>query len=109
MNGIGKIAVIGDEGSVELFAAAGADTFPTSNEADTLRTLKSLVAKNYAVIYITENVAVFVEKQLGELKKVPFPVVIPITSASGGNGFGLKNIKRNVEKAIGADILSDSV
>lgn len=101
----GKIAVLGDGDSVELFKAAGADVFTADNELNALNALKKLVKEKYAIVFVTENIAVMLQKQIEELKTQPFPVVIPIPSASGSNGFGLAGIKRDVEKAVGVDIL----
>jgi V/A-type H+-transporting ATPase subunit F len=100
----GKIAVLGDGDSVELFKAAGAEVFTADNEMNALQTLKRLVSEKYAIVFVTENIAVMLEKQIEELKSQPFPVVIPIPSASGTNGFGMAGISRDVEKAVGVDI-----
>ncbi|MCI9031548.1 MAG: V-type ATP synthase subunit F [Clostridia bacterium] len=105
----GKIAVLGDRDSVELFVAAGADVYGASTEFEAISALKKLEADGYAVVFVTENVAALIPKQIDAIKAKPFPVVIPIPSAAGSNGFGMSGVKRDVEKAIGADILfSDS-
>ena len=105
----GKIAVLGDRDSVELFVAAGADVYGASTEFEAISALKKLEADGYAVVFVTENVAAIIPKQIEAIKAKPFPVVIPIPSAAGSNGLGMSGVKREVEKAIGADILfSDS-
>ena len=38
-------------------------------------------------------------------KTVPFPAIIPIPNAEGSLGLGMKGIRDNIEKAIGADLL----
>ena len=101
----GKIAVLGDRDSVELFVAAGADIYDASTEFEAIDGLKKLEASGYAVIFVTENIAALIPKQIEAVKSKPFPVVIPIPSAAGSNGFGMAGVKRDVEKAIGADIL----
>ena len=58
-----------------------------------------------AVIYITEPAAELVEETIAVYKTEPFPAIIPIPNRFGSKGIGLKGIKDNIEKAIGADIL----
>ena len=100
----GKIAVIGDKDSVLAFKAVGVDTFASSSmfeTSDLLRRLKD----DYAVIFITENLAREVGDMIKKLKSRAYPAVIPIPDSSGSTGFGLEGIRADVEKAIGADIL----
>ena len=102
----GKIAVIGDKDSVLAFKAVGMETFYAGNQYeanDLLRELKD----DYAVIFITEDLAAAVADTINKLKTRAYPAVIPIPGANGSNGFGQNGIHRDVEKAIGADILFD--
>ncbi|MCI8458130.1 MAG: V-type ATP synthase subunit F [Clostridia bacterium] len=100
----GKIAVIGDKDSVLAFKAVGMDTFSATNVFETNDLLKRL-KDDYAVIFITETLAEQAADTLEKLKSRPYPAVIPIPGAGGSNGYGKQSIKRDVEKAIGADIL----
>lgn len=105
MQKTGKIAVLGDKDSIELFRAAGADTFSAKNEFEANDILKRLVKEDYAIIYVTEDVAALVPERIAKFKTSPFPAVIPIPSAGGSNGFGMRGVKADVEKAIGADVI----
>lgn len=100
----GKIAVIGDKDSVLAFKAVGVEPFAAGNmfEAnDTLRKIKD----EYAVIFVTEDLCEQIADTLNKLKSRAYPVVIPIPGSRGGTGYGERSIHRDVEKAIGADIL----
>jgi V/A-type H+-transporting ATPase subunit F len=102
---LNKIAVIGDKDSVLAFSAVGADVFD-ANSADTARELvRELSAKGYAVILITEQLAEIISDTLMRAKAKPFPAIVPIPSAKGSTGFGIAGIKKDVEKAIGTDII----
>lgn len=101
----GKIAVLGDKDSVELFRAAGAQVKCAENEFEAARALKEATDEGCAVIFVTENVAALISEKIEESKSEPFPIVIPIPSALGSNGMGMKGVRKDVEKAIGADIL----
>jgi len=100
----GKIAVIGDKDLILAFKAIGMDVFSadTANEAEKL--VKSL-AKEYAIIFITEDLAQQIDQLLTKYKTKAYPAIIPIPSSHGTTGYGIEGIKRDVEKAIGTDIL----
>lgn len=100
----GKIAVIGDKDSILAFKAVGAETFAANGMFEVNDLLKQL-KDDYAVIFITEDLAVQVEDTLEKLKSRAYPAVIPIPGTNGSNGYGMKSIRKDVEKAIGADIL----
>lgn len=102
----GKIAVIGDAESVTAFRAIGADTFAANDSYKATDILRDLIRGDYAVIFITENLACNMETELETLKARPFPVVIPVPCGEGVSGYGMKAVKRDVEKAIGVDILN---
>ncbi len=106
MEKTGKIAVIGDSESVTAFLAIGASVHSVTDEyqaADVLRKLAK--TDEYAVILVTENYAAKMEALMQKLKEQPYPAVLSIPGATGSNGFGLAGLKKDVEKAVGVDIL----
>ncbi len=100
-----KMAVIGDKDSILGFKALGVATYPVRGEEETPRVLSRVARENYAVICITENVAGQVLPQLEELNKKLLPAILFIPNNQGTLGLGMEQIRRNAEKAIGADIL----
>ncbi|MEG2273704.1 MAG: V-type ATP synthase subunit F [Clostridia bacterium] len=98
------IAVVGDKDSVLAFKAIGLDVFPVDGEMEAREQVK-LVARNYNVIFITEQIAEQIDSLLARYKARPYPVIVPIPSAEGNSGFGMKGITSDVEKAIGSNIL----
>ena len=104
MDSNAKIAVIGDGDAVLAFKAVGADVFPTRGTVDAEETLKRL-ARTYTVILITEDIAETLSALIARYKVRPYPAIIPIPTATGGTGFGMRGISADVEKAIGSDIL----
>lgn len=101
----GKIAVMGDKDSILAFKAVGAEVFTAANVFEANETLKRLTAGEYAVVFVTEDIAELIPDTLGKLKTRTYPAVIPIPSSGGSTGLGMRGIKSDVEKAIGADIL----
>lgn len=106
MEKTGKIAVIGDGESVTAFMAIGAAVFGVKDEYDAADTLRRLAKSNeYAVILVTENYAAKMEQLMQKLKERPYPAVLCVPGVTGSNGFGMKGVRKDVEKAVGVDIL----
>ena len=100
-----KIGVIGDYDSICGFGALGMDIFPVNDMDTGGKTLKSLAENGYGIIYITEE---YIEKMPALFEKyqeAQVPAVIPIPSCKGATGFGIGNVKRYVEQAVGSDII----
>ena len=60
---------------------------------------------SFAVIYITEELAVTITDDMNLYKDKTLPAVVMIPSKNGSLGYGMSNIKKSVERAVGADIL----
>ena len=60
---------------------------------------------DYAVIFITEQVAATIEETIERYNKQVLPAVILIPSNQGTLNIGLKRISDSVEKAVGVNIL----
>ena len=101
-----KIAVLGDKDSVLGFKALGLDVFPAESAEEAKRTLHALAKENYAVVYLTEGYAAHMEAELERYKDALTPAIILIPGKDGSLGIGMANVKRAVERAVGADILS---
>ena len=52
-----KIAVVGDRDTVLAFKSLGVDVFPVLNEREANFTITRLANENYAVIFVTEQIA----------------------------------------------------
>ena len=100
-----KVAVVGEKDSILGFKALGVATYPVTGGDEAARALQEIVREKVAVICITEAIAEKVQPQIEELNKKLLPAVVLIPNNQGTLGLGMKQIKKNAEKAIGADIL----
>lgn len=57
------------------------------------------------MIFITEPLFAQCGEAIEQYKQESFPAIIPIPDSHGSTGVAMAQIKSNVEKAIGADIL----
>ncbi|HHW49564.1 MAG TPA: V-type ATP synthase subunit F [Clostridiaceae bacterium] len=100
-----KIGVIGDKDSVLGFKAVGLSVFPVTRSQEAEEILHKLAEEQYAVIYITEQIAKDIISSIDSYKDKRFPAIIPIPGNQGSLGIGMECIKKSVERAVGADIL----
>ena len=100
-----RIAVMGDKDSVLGFKALGLDVFPVESLDDARHTLHRIAKEDYAVVYLAEQLAVQMEADVNRYKDALTPAIILIPGKEGSLGLGMANIKKSVERAVGADIL----
>lgn len=101
-----KIGIIGDRDSVLGFMALGFSVHEAQGSADAADRLDQLVRSGeYAVIFVTEELALGMQEDMARYKDMPLPAITVIPGASGGTGYGMASIKSAVERAVGADIL----
>lgn len=100
-----KIAVMGDRDSVLGFRALGLETFSSEELSESRRTLHRLARNDYAVIYITEQLASQLSADIDRYKDSVTPAIILIPGKSGSLGLGSSALQSAVERAVGADIL----
>ena len=100
-----KIAAMGDKDSVLGFKALGLNVFPVDDVEQARHTLHRLAKEEYAVVYLTEQFAAQMEADIARYKDELTPAVILIPGKEGSLGMGMANIKKSVERAVGADIL----
>ena len=100
-----KIAAVGNKESVLGFKAIGIDAFPVEGAEEAKRVVHSLAKQGYAIVFITEQTAEGIPEIMERYAASSYPAIIPIPSNLGSNGLGMRRLKKNVEKALGADIL----
>ncbi len=100
----GKIAIVGDGDSITVFKAAGVATFPAETEAKARDILRK-IAREYKIIFLTEELARPLTEFLKRFDEEVYPVVLSIPSKSGSTGYGAEVLKSAMERALGVDIL----
>lgn len=100
----GKIAIVGDGDSITVFKAAGVSTFASENDVKAKEILRR-IAKEFKIIFITEELARPLSAFLKRFDEEPYPVVLSIPSGGGSTGYGTELLKSAMERALGVDIL----
>lgn len=101
-----KIGVLGDRESILGFKALGADVFSAIDAQEARQVLRRLAGGGYAVIFITEHLAIDLVSEIESYKDSAVPAVIIIPGKEGGLGIGMTNLKNAVERAVGINILN---
>ena len=100
----GKMAIVGDGDSITVFKAAGVVTFPAESDVKAREILRK-IAKEYKIIFLTEELARPLTEFLKRFDEEPYPVVLSIPSKAGSSGYGTEVLKSAMERALGVDIL----
>lgn len=102
-----KIAVMGDRDSVLGFKALGLQVF-FADTADKAKPLLHQLAKDdYAVIYLTEQLASCLQSEIECYQDNITPAIILIPGKGGSLGIGMEQVHKAVERAVGTDILNN--
>ena len=106
-----RCAVLGDTESVKGFGAVGLEVFPCDGPAKAGPLFRRLASageaggEGCAVLYVTEELALVLEREIRTLEEQMLPAVIPIPGVKGNSGLGTRRLHEAVEKAVGSDIL----
>jgi V/A-type H+-transporting ATPase subunit F len=103
-----KIGVVGDKDSVLCFKALGLNVFTVAEgDSENTRKLIDRLARDYGVIFITEQAAESVMETIDRYKNEILPAIILIPGGKGSLGTGLARVAQNVERAVGINILDE--
>ena len=100
-----KVAVVGDKDSILGFKALGVDVFPVVEKDEARRVVDTLARHKYGIIFITEQTASLIPETIERHNNQMLPAVILIPSNQGTLNIGMDMINKNVEKAVGTNIL----
>lgn len=100
-----KIAVMGERDSILGFQALGLEVCPVDSSEQGHALLTRMAKENYAIIYMTEQLAAGMAQDIARYKDALTPAIILIPGKEGSLGIGMANVKIAVERAVGADIL----
>lgn len=102
-----KIAVMGDYDSIYGFSALGLSIFPIEGQDAEKASviLRNLAENDFGIIYITEETAALLPKEIAKYRERQSPAIILIPGVHGNTGAGIEGVKKTVEQAVGSDIL----
>lgn len=100
-----KIAIVGDKDSVLAFKILGVDVYISLDAQEARKIIDRISKEGYGIIFVIEQVAKDIPETIKRYNSELIPAIILIPSNKGSLNIGLANIDKNVEKAIGSNIL----
>ena len=102
-----KIGVLGGRETVMGFKALGLEVYPVENAEEARRTFRDVTSgeNQLAILYVEENLAEGLQRDIDRCKDKPTPAVILIPGRDGSLGLGLSALNAAVERAVGTNIL----
>jgi len=101
-----KIALIGNRDTIIGFKLLGISLFPINKKDEAVEILNKIVKEEYAVIFVTEEIACQIVDEINMLQKTSFAsITVVVPSKLEKKHLGQNILKKNIEKAIGTDIL----
>ena len=97
-----KIGVIGPRGEVMTFLAAGFAVYEAEDTAEAAAALQK-AAGECAILFLSPVYADTLSAEIAVYDGMVTPAILPLPEADGG--IGMRNLKKYVERAVGADIL----
>lgn len=105
----GKVAVLGDADFVMPFSALGADSYCVDQSSEQVaETAKRIVAGQYALVVVAENVAALAQEVFSDYQDAPIPCVVVVPFTTEPKGFATRALGRMLRMATGIDILQSS-
>ena len=101
-----KLIAVGSYESVLPFKAIGLDVFVVTeaNIDEFEAKLSQLAAKNYAALFLTEDLYEKFSATVQEINSAEAVSIVPIPAKGVLTNYGLRGIRSIVERAIGMDI-----
>lgn len=97
-----KIGVIGSRGEVMTFLAAGFTVYEARDCEEAAKILPAAAAE-CAVLFLTPVYAEALAEEIRAYDGMVTPAILSLPEKDGGAG--MRNLKKYVERAVGADIL----
>ena len=100
-----KIGVVGDKDSILGFKMLGFDVRFVNDGQTAQKTIDEMAKEDFGVIFLTEELAQEIPEAIDRYDTMMTPAVILIPNHNGSQGIGRSRIEKNVEKAVGQNIL----
>lgn len=100
-----KTAIIGSKSIIQSFKLFGIEIFPINSKEDGRAVIKKIGQGDYAVVFVTEDWMEKLDEDLTELKQKTIPAVVSLPTHLSQSDYGIKELKKTVERAVGSDIL----
>lgn len=100
-----KIAIIGEKNIIFGFSLVGIQIFPVEKSEEAIKILRECSKKEYTISFITNQIAAKILEEIEEIQKISTMTICILPSRTESTELSLNMLRKNVEKAVGTDIL----
>lgn len=100
-----NIAIIGEKELIFGFNLLGFKLFPVNNFTEAKDALEKCTKENFKIIFITDNIAELIIDEIEKIQVISPNSICILPNRSESSELSLKLLRKNVEKAVGTDIL----
>jgi len=100
-----NIAIIGEKEIIIGFNLIGLQLFPVIGFTEAKAALEECSHRNYQVVFITDNIAQLIIEEIEKYQKLSPMSICILPSRIKDTETSIKLLRKNVEKAVGTDIL----
>lgn len=101
-----KIAAFGEKDIMLIFKAIGADVFPVYDLKEAGSNLKKIAREDYAIIFITETIAIKLDHIIRQYLDKVRPSIVVIPGLGERNNYAVETLRHAIIKAVGTDVFS---
>ena len=101
-----QIAIIGDKETIFPFRALGFHTVEAAGE-DVREKFKETAKEDFVIIFVTEQLVPYIEKEIEETMKKTYPIVTLIPSVIGTEETPREDIVKLIEKIVGPNLMKE--
>lgn len=100
-----NIALIGEKEIIIGFNLIGLQLFPVTNAEEAIKALNDCEKNDFAIVFITNSIAQTIINEIEEYQKLSSISVCILPNRIKDTNLNLNILRKNVEKAVGTDIL----
>lgn len=100
-----NIAIIGEKEIIIGFNLIGLKSFPVIDSAEAKLALEECSHRNYQVVFITDDIAQLITEEIEKYQKISPMSICILPNRIKDSELSMKLLRKNVEKAVGTDIL----
>lgn len=100
-----NIALIGEKEVIIGFNLVGMKLFPVVNSDEAIKALKDCNKNNFAIVFITDSIAQVIIDKIEEYQKISSISICILPNRIKDTSLNINILRKNVEKAVGTDIL----
>jgi V/A-type H+-transporting ATPase subunit F len=103
-----KIAAFGEKDIMLIFKAVGIDVMPADKNLGFEKQFEELIKENYAVIFITETIAVQIKPLIEKYMTKTLPSIVIIPGLGEKQNYSIELLRKGIIKAIGVDLFTQN-